>query len=339
MNPNLLKLDIQTLQTEALELLEQISSQMTLAGQNKWLKNNPANPYKQYQQQIENQKQLVENLELRMAIVAPMKAGKSTIINAIIGQEIVPSHNDAMTTLPTEIIFNNHLFQPILKLSENYCYQFQNTINNLQTKIQNLGIERALEIANYPHLQKLLEEIEQGYIISTETMGRESSIKTLTTLNHILRLVNQLAPDSNIIESLTDIPSIETSFWRTSQIQQLQTQGQLVIVDTPGPNEAGQGKLKYVVSTQLQQSSLVLIVLDFTQLRSISAAEVKQEVDKVIELRGKENLYILVNKVDVREEEEEEKYLNQEQVQQFVATNFGISGQERVFEISAKWAF
>ena len=170
-------------------------------------------------------------------------------------------------------------------------------------------------------------------------MGRESSIKTLTTLNHILRLVNQLAPDSNIIESLTDIPSIETSFWRTSQIQQLQTQGQLVIVDTPGPNEAGQGKLKYVVSTQLQQSSLVLIVLDFTQLRSISAAEVKQEVDKVIELRGKENLYILVNKVDVREEEEEEKYLNQEQVQQFVATNFGISGQERVFEISAKWAF
>lgn len=339
MNPNLLKLDIQTLQTEALELLEQISSQMTLAGQNKWFKNNPANPYKEYQQQIENQKQLVENLELRMAIVAPMKAGKSTIINAIIGQEIVPSHNDAMTTLPTEIIFNNHLFQPILKLSENYCYQFQNTINNLQTKIQNLGIERALEIANYPHLQKLLEEIEQGYIISTETMGRESSIKTLTTLNHILRLVNQLAPDSNIIESLTDIPSIETSFWRTSQIQQLQTQGQLVIVDTPGPNEAGQGKLKYVVSTQLQQSSLVLIVLDFTQLRSISAAEVKQEVDKVIELRGKENLYILVNKVDVREEEEEEKYLNQEQVQQFVATNFGISGQERVFEISAKWAF
>lgn len=41
----------------------------------------------------------------------------------------------------------------------------------------------------------------------------------------------------------------------------------------------------------------------------------------------------------MREEEEEEKYLNQEQVQQFVATNFGISGQERVFEISAKWAF
>ena len=39
------------------------------------------------------------------------------------------------------------------------------------------------------------------------------------------------------------------------------------------------------------------------------------------------------------EEKEEEKYLNQEQVQQFVATNFGISGQERVFEISAKWAF
>jgi len=32
--------------------------------------------------------------------VAPTSAGKSTIINAIAGQDLLPSRNDAMTVLP-----------------------------------------------------------------------------------------------------------------------------------------------------------------------------------------------------------------------------------------------
>jgi len=40
--------------------------------------------YDQFQQQITAAGQNVADLQLRMAIVAPMKAGKSTIINAIV---------------------------------------------------------------------------------------------------------------------------------------------------------------------------------------------------------------------------------------------------------------
>lgn len=53
-----------------------------------------------------------------MAIVAPMKAGKSTIINAIVGQEILPSRSTAMTTLPTKVVFNSKLTEPTLTLSD-----------------------------------------------------------------------------------------------------------------------------------------------------------------------------------------------------------------------------
>ncbi|MEB3181401.1 MAG: hypothetical protein VKL59_20550 [Nostocaceae cyanobacterium] len=88
----------------------------------------------------------------------------------------------------------------------------------------------------------------------------------MTTLNHIIRLCSKLAPEAELLESLTDVPRSETPFWRSQQTEQLQTQGKLVIVDTPGQNEAGATKLREVVSAQLQQSSLVLIVLDYTQL-------------------------------------------------------------------------
>lgn len=77
--------------------------------------------------------------------------------------------------------------------------------------------------------------------------------------------------------------------------------GNLVIIDTPGPNEAGENlRLAAVVAEQLKKSSMVLIVLDFTQLKTEAAEKVKEDVQQVIELLDQENLYVLVNKVDQR---------------------------------------
>jgi hypothetical protein len=59
-------------------------------------------------------------------------------------------------------------------------------------------------------------------------------------------------------------------------------------------------RLQAVVAEQLRKSSMVLIVLDFTQLKNEAAEKVKQDVQRVIELRGKESLYVLINKVDQR---------------------------------------
>jgi predicted GTPase len=56
----------------------------------------------------------VKRKELTMTIVAPTSAGKSTIINAIAGQDLLPSRNDAMTILPTEIVFSHQVTRPNL---------------------------------------------------------------------------------------------------------------------------------------------------------------------------------------------------------------------------------
>ena len=45
----------------------------------------------------------LENLEMVVAVVGTMKAGKSTTINAIVGTEILPNRNKPMTALPTLI--------------------------------------------------------------------------------------------------------------------------------------------------------------------------------------------------------------------------------------------
>ena len=53
----------------------------------------------------------VKRKELTMTIVAPT-------INAIAGQDLLPSRNDAMTVLPTEIVFSREVTRPKLILDK-----------------------------------------------------------------------------------------------------------------------------------------------------------------------------------------------------------------------------
>ena len=281
--------NVQELQQDVIELLGEISDLMNRAS-TALSSDNVDNKYADFEKQIRNETSLVENLELRMAIVAPMKAGKSTIVNAVAGQDILPSRNSAMTTLPTEIIFDADLDQPVLTLSAEVLSVFQDTLVSLREKINEQGLETVKErLAPYPHLQKMpeliIKELKVGESIPRKSEGHKKIAHTLTSLNDIVRLCSILDPQSDPIQYLEDVPRIQTPFWRSVEDnKESKTQGKLVIVDTPGPNEAGENlRLQAVVAEQLSKSSIVLIVLDFTQLKNEAAEKVKQDVQRVIE--------------------------------------------------------
>lgn len=335
--------NVQELQQDVIELLGEISDLMSRAS-TALSSDNVDNKYADFEKQIRNETSKVENLELRMAIVAPMKAGKSTIVNAVAGQDILPSRNSAMTTLPTEIIFDADLDQPVLTLSADVLSVFKDTLVSLREKINEQGLERVKErLAPYPHLQKMpeliIKELKVGESIPRKSEGHKKIAHTLTSLNDIVRLCSILDPQSDPIQHLEDVPRIQTPFWRSVEDnKESKTQGKLVIVDTPGPNEAGENlRLQAVVKEQLYKSSIVLIVLDFTQLKNEAAEKVKKDVQRVIDIRGKDNLYVLVNKIDQRRDGD----MNPQQVEDFVAAEFGIGvgDKNRVFEISARRAF
>lgn len=331
------------LQDDVIDLLKEVSTLMDRASKDMSTdKADNDNKYTKFQQQVKEEVNKVDNLQLRMAIVAPMKAGKSTIVNAIAGLEILPSRNSAMTTLPTEVIFDPKAKQPTLILSLQIVEVFQETLSVLRDKINKQGIEEVKKvISQYPHLANIPEKIKdsQELKITSETQGRENIIEKLAGLNDIIRLCNILAPQADPLLSLKDVPQIKTPLPHFQKNPQTDRLGNLVIVDTPGPNEAGENlKLKGVVEEQLTKSSIVLIVLDFTQLKTEAAEKVRQDVNKVIEIRGRDNLYVLVNKVDQRRKGD----MTTEQVQQFVDAEFHIGGSRdinRVFEISARRAF
>jgi len=61
----------------------------------------------------------LERLEMVLAVVGTMKAGKSTTINAIVGTEVLPNRNRPMTALPTRIRHTPGQKEPVLLLENN----------------------------------------------------------------------------------------------------------------------------------------------------------------------------------------------------------------------------
>lgn len=342
-----LKPNVTELQADVIKLLEEVSSLMSRAS--KVLEDSRSDQqYAQFQQDISREVQKVKHLELRMAIVAPMKAGKSTIVNAIIGQDLLPSRNSAMTTLPTEIAFKANALEPVLVLSSETLLTFEKAYQELKSTVENRGVEAVqADLSEYPHLDQLIQRSRETseFPVQIRTHGHKEIIETLTMLNDLIRL-SSLLNSRDLLNQLIDVPRIETPFWQSKSKNQVEVLGNLVIVDTPGPNEAvsnaerveGSFRLATVVKEQLQKSSIVLIILDFTQLKTEAAEKIRKEVQQVISLRGKENLYVLVNKVDQRMDND----MTSEQVRRFVAAEFGIGSEDstnRVFEVSARFAF
>lgn len=239
MTSNPLKPNVQDLQTDVIELLGQISTLMYRAS-TALSSDQASKKYADFKKEVDDANRNVDKLELRMAIVAPMKAGKSTIVNAIVGQDILPSRNAAMTTLPTEIVFNAELLEPALRLSPEILTVFQETLLTLQRQIRELGTEgMGKKMEQYPHLIELSEQIRNGMwglLTSPKTSGREQIIKALTGLNDIIRLCSLIAPLSDPLAQLTDVPCIETPFRRSQEAEKSEKLGNLAIVDTPGPN-------------------------------------------------------------------------------------------------------
>jgi len=337
------KVSVRDLQNDVIGLLEKIESLMGRAS-NALKSDGTGKKYAEFEREIASKKHDVEELELVMSIVAPMKAGKSTIINAVVGFDLLPSRAAAMTTLPTEIVFKKDLTEPILIVPKDCGDAFNITLEAIKGKIRDEGIATTQErIATHPHLQELLQEVEttDGFLNSEQVKGTDEIKRVLTALNDIVRLASILEPTKDPLARIRDLPRIETPFWRSQkQEDQADLLGSLVIVDTPGPNEAGENlKLSAVVEEQLKNSSIILIVLDFTQLNNKAADDIKRQVKPIIGLLGKENLYVLVNKVDQRTENDP---MTSEKVEQFVLADLELGNQndtDRVFEVAARWAF
>lgn len=260
-----------------------------------------------YQELLIGEAKKLENFDVVLAVVGTMKAGKSTTINAIVGREILPNRNRPMTALPTLICHNPTKIEPYLTLNP---IKLNQHIEAIKLRVDYIPTE----ITNKDILD-LIGFILNGRTFKHAYSGDQAIFSFLCRLNDLVRLttlindniknfyeINQEPLDDELLlefpfenyKNFIDLPKIEIAFNFSDEIV---SQGRLMLLDTAGPNEAGHEVLVDALNDQLQRSSAVMLVLDYTQLNSQAEADVKEQIEQIPTIK-KSRLFALVNKFD-----------------------------------------
>ena len=255
--------------------------------------------------QIEEERQKVKDLRLTLAFVGTMKAGKSTAINAVIGANVLPNRSGAMTTMPTLVTHVPGRIEPILRFRKNQPFT-----KAIET-IRSLPKDTVLASAKGANHEETLHKIINGNIKRIESTyeSRQGIYDFMLIVNDVARICAELGIETPLehYSSISDFPEIEVEFsYLADRVKQ--SPGRLTLIDTPGPNEAGQGHLKGVVKEQLAKASAIVCVVDPTQADSEAQAEIREWLQGAQRKSGAE-LFVLVNKIDTVKKSERQREL------------------------------
>ncbi|HBB4015488.1 TPA: dGTPase [Escherichia coli] len=237
--------------------------------------------------------------EMVLAVVGTMKAGKSTTINAIVGQEILPNRNRPMTSVPTLIRHVPGKTEPVLHLE--HIQPVRNLLITLQEKLATpAGQQVAQTLQQTGDTRELLDILTDDGWLKNEYHGEEEIFTGLASLNDLVRLAAAMGSEFPFDEyaEVQKLPVIDVEF--SHLVGMDECQGTLTLVDTPGPNEAGQPQMEVMMRDQLQKASAVLAVMDYTQMNSKADEEVRKELNAIADV-SVGRLFVLVNKFDEKD--------------------------------------
>ncbi|ELY4481711.1 clamp-binding protein CrfC [Cronobacter turicensis] len=271
--------------------------------------------------------------EMVLAIVGTMKAGKSTTINAIVGKEVLPNRNRPMTALPTLIRHTPGQTEPVLHFS--HAGPIETLMQALRARLQNASRDTlTLRLEIDRDMDALLARILNGTSFEKHYLGAQPIFHCLKSLNDLVRLsaVLDVPFPFRAYAAIEHIPVIEVEFTHLAGMER--GLGQLTLLDTPGPNEAGQPHLQKMLQEQIARASAVLAVMDYTQLKSISDEEVRMALAAVGESVP---LYALVNKFDQLDRNSDDE----DQVRALVAGTLmkGAIDPAHIFPVSSMWGY
>src|SRR5690606_7227134 len=227
---------------------------------------------------LSSDKVKVQALESTIAVIGTMKAGKSTTINALVGAEILPHRLTAMTTLPTLIRHKPGQKVPVLKLHK--LDVFKKLIDEVQAKVGAFGGQAG----DQSKISEALSTVRnKSADLREEYVGKDEIHQALFLINDTFRLAGyesfsvELGEYLHNFTEITSLPTVEVEFRCLAGQSLSANPGSLALLDTPGPNEAGQNSvLKHILSEQIEKNaSMVLLVMNYTQLNTEQDSDIR----------------------------------------------------------------
>jgi len=185
-------------------------------------------------------------VSVSLAVAGPIGAGKSTIVNCVVGSNISPQRTDTMTAIPIRYVHDASCSEPTMLVP--FAEQLNEVLGLIREAISSDGKEWIRPFLAKVHLSELLNQIEEGLEIRSTYHGNCEIVKASIQIHDLFRLaVNDVFDDSLLGslpldwgQGLDTYLTVRVCF---SGLEFLSGIVEFAIVDTPGINEAGVQKL------------------------------------------------------------------------------------------------
>jgi hypothetical protein len=243
-------------------------------------------------------------LEYRLPLVAPMKAGKSTLLNAVLCQELLPARGPAMTVLPTRVVPVRHdaLSDPVLTLEGDIMLALTGLAARLAMPAQREAI--AEQVRQFPALADTARRAARWSAPAgpLQITGRKAIRRCLSEVNDLLRLALSTLPGDDVLQQVLRLRAPEVIV-SVPWLEADPAGGRLVLVDTPGPDEELRpGVLNGLVTAQVRSAHELLVVADATKGESSAEGSVRRLIDEAEPWPGQTSLIVAVNRADLTRE-------------------------------------
>ncbi|MGW6978389.1 hypothetical protein ACWGE1_02895 [Streptomyces sp. NPDC054932] len=239
-------------------------------------------------------------LDYRVPLIAPMKAGKSTLLNAIVCQELLPSRGPAMTVLPTRVVPVAHhaVPGPVLTLAPETAARIDGLAAQLRAPGRRAAVADAVnrhpQLASAAHAPPAPPGTGDPRGEGTDTVRR-----ALAHLNDLLRLALLVLPEEVALREVLALRAPEAVVpvpWLASAPEG----GRLVLVDTPGPDEELlPGVLNHFVAHEVRHAHEVLVVRDATRRGATAEAGVDRLLAEAAPGTGRAPAFTVLNRTDL----------------------------------------
>jgi hypothetical protein len=239
-------------------------------------------------------------LEYRVPLIAPMKAGKSTLINALLCQDLLPARGPAMTILPTQVVPVTRLGtpEPVLTFADATASVLADIAARLAAPDRRAAL--AAVVNRSPQLTEAATATggRPPTAFGAHRSGHRAVRQGLAETNDLLRLALSVLQDSALpLIQLLSAPEVVVPVpW----LDREPVGGWLVLVDTPGPDEnLLPGVLNGFVAAEVAKAHELLLVADATRMEASSEASVARLVDDALVWPGRTGVRVVVNRVDM----------------------------------------
>ncbi|HFO4658947.1 TPA: dGTPase, partial [Escherichia coli] len=189
--------------------------------------------------------------------------------------------------------------EPVLHLE--HIQPVRNLLIRLQEKLATPAGQQVVQtLQQTGDTRELLDILADDVWLQNEYHGEDEIFTGLASLNDLVRLAAAMGTEFPFDEyaEVQKLPVIDVEF--SHLVGMDACQGTLTLLDTPGPNEAGQPQMEVMMQDQLQKASAVLAVMDYTQLNSKADEEVRKELNAIADVSAG-RLFVLVNKFDEKD--------------------------------------